>query len=106
MLADDSWLVVKVGEIRDRSTGIFRGFVPDNCALFRRLGLAYYNEITLINAAGTAPQRANRSMATRKMVKLHQNVLVFCKGDPLRAAERCGEPTGVDLHQDDAGPDA
>lgn len=105
MLADDSWLVVKIGEIRDRKTGVFRGFVPDNCALFARLGLAYYNEITLINAAGTAPQRANRSMATRKMVKLHQNVLVFCKGDPLRAAERMGDATGIDLHQDEA-PDA
>jgi hypothetical protein len=106
MMADDSWLVVKVGEIRDRATGIYRSFVPDNCALFTRLGLAYYNEIVLVNAAGTAPQRANRSMATRKMVKLHQNVLVFCKGDPLRAAERMGEPTGIDLHQDESPADA
>jgi hypothetical protein len=28
--------------------------------------------------------------ASRKMAKTHQNVLVFCKGDPRTAARKCG----------------
>ena len=81
MLADNSFMVVKVGEIRDKQTGEYRNFVGDNISLFKRIGFTYYNELTLVNAYGTAPQRANRMMKTRKMVKLHQNILVFYKGN-------------------------
>lgn len=81
MLADDAFLVIKVGEIRDKTTGIYRNFVGDNIAMFRRLGLAYYNEIILVNAIGTAAVRASNCMRTRKVCRVHQNVLVFYKGD-------------------------
>jgi hypothetical protein len=30
--------------------------------------------------------------ASRKMAKTHQNVLVFCKGDPREAARKCAIP--------------
>jgi len=36
----------------------------------------------LRNAYGTAMLRANLSMTYKKVVKVHQNVLVFVKGDP------------------------
>lgn len=81
MLGEDAFVVVKVCEIRDKKTGIYRNFVGDNIAMFRRLGLAYYNEIILCNAIGTAAVRANNCMRTRKVCKVHQNVLVFYKGD-------------------------
>lgn len=82
LLAPNRFLVVKVGEIRDRQTHEYRNFVGDNIALFReQLGLKYYNEFTLLSPAGTAQLRAARYMRTRKVVKLHQNVLVFFKGD-------------------------
>jgi len=46
----------------------------------------------LINSAGTLPLRAGKSMrATRKVGKMHQNILVFCKGDPSIAAKEIGE---------------
>lgn len=80
MMADNRFLVVKVAEIRDKKTGIYRNFIGDNIALFRKLGLHYYNEIILVNSVGTSALRANKAMATRKIVKLHQNVLVFYKG--------------------------
>lgn len=91
MLRGDSFLVIKIGEIRDKKTGIYRNFVGDNIAMFKRLGLAYYNELVLLNIFGTAPQRAGRSFNNRKMVKVHQNVLVFAKGSPNKAAEKCGD---------------
>lgn len=102
MLADDTFLVIKVGEIRDKKTGHFRSFVPDNVKMFTDIGFTYYNEIILVTAIGTAPFRANRSMTSRKVVKAHQNVLVFYKGDtknipnkfPKLNFEEAEEPDG------------
>ena len=41
----------------------------------------------LVDPIGTATIRANNSMRTRKVVKVHQNVLVFYKGDTKRIRE-------------------
>lgn len=81
MLRDDAFLVVKVGEIRDRNSGAFRNFVGDNIKTMLDIGFKYYNEIILYQSLGTAAIRANRMMQSRKIVKVHQNVLVFYKGD-------------------------
>lgn len=88
MLGEDAFVVVKICEIRDKKTGIYRNFVGDNIAMFRRFGLAYYNEIILCNAIGTAAVRANNCMRTRKVCKVHQNVLVFYKGDVNNIAKK------------------
>lgn len=82
MLARDRFFVVKVGEVRDKKTGEYRNFVGDTITIMKKIGLKYYDEFALINAVGTAPMRASNSFRTRKIVKLHQNVLVFFKGDP------------------------
>ena len=76
-----SFLVLKVGEIRDKKTGAYRGFVADNIKIMQEIGFKYYNEFTLINMVGTAQLRAQNGMRNRKVVKLHQNVLVFYKGN-------------------------
>lgn len=44
-------------------------------------GLTFYNEAILVNMATTAAIRSRRNMANRKLVRLHQNVLVFYKGE-------------------------
>ena len=41
--------------------------------------MKFYNEIILLNAIGSASVRANTAMKNRKVVKIHQNVLVFKK---------------------------
>jgi hypothetical protein len=41
----------------------------------------------LVTPVGTAPIRANVSMKTRKVMKTHQNVLVFYKGDLNKVQE-------------------
>lgn len=84
-LKDNRFLVVKVGEIRNKRTGVQRNFVGDNIRTFLDLGLHYYNEAVLVTAVGSLAIRAGRAMAaTRKLGKGHQNVLVFWKGDPER----------------------
>lgn len=81
LLADNSFLVVKVGEIRDKKTGQYRCFVADNIKMFEDIGFKFYNDIVLLNAIGTAPIRARGYMKHRKVAKLHQNILVFYKGN-------------------------
>ena len=81
MMKEDTFLVIKIGEIRNKKTGEYRSFVPDNARMFVDIGFKYYNEIILYTPAGTAPIRATQGMNTRKVTKTHQNVLVFYKGD-------------------------
>jgi len=91
MLAEDTFLAIKVGEIRDKKTGIYRNFVGDTITCMLNCGFAYYNELVLINSAGTLPRRAGRSMKSRKVGKMHQNVLVFFKGNPEHIAAKFPE---------------
>lgn len=88
MLDDDTFLVIKVGEIRDKKTGIYRNFVGDTITAMLKCGFKYYNEIILVTAVGTLPLRVNKSMQTRKVGKVHQNVLVFYKGDPKKISTK------------------
>jgi DNA modification methylase len=68
-----------VGEVRDKK-GNYIGFVPDTINAFRKCGMNYYNEGILLNAIGTASLRANKIFGSgKKLVKVHQNVLIFKK---------------------------
>lgn len=78
--------VIVIGEIRDPK-GVYRGFVPDIIRIMCDAGMHYYNELILVSPVGNAQLRAKRQMNTRKPVKLHQNVLVFFKGDPTKVSK-------------------
>ena len=67
-----------VAEFRDKK-GNYRGFVPDTIKAFTDCGMKFYNEAILINSFGSAPIRANGNMKSGKLVKVHQNILVFKK---------------------------
>lgn len=90
LLKNDSFACFVVGEVRDKK-GMYRGFVNDTIKAFEAAGLSYYNEIILLNVAGSLPIRAGKVFnASRKIGKTHQNVLVFVKGDPKVATALCG----------------
>lgn len=80
-LKPNRFAVVVVGDIRDKR-GYYYDFVGDIKRIFRAHGMGLYNEIILLDSIGTAPMRANRYMSRRKVVKRHQNILVFFNGDP------------------------
>lgn len=83
-LKENAFACVVVGEVRENHFG-YRNFVGDTVEALKKIGFVYYNEIILINAYGTAALRANRQFsASRKVIKVHQNVLVFVKGDPRK----------------------
>lgn len=67
-----------VGEVRDKN-GNYLGFVPDTIRAFQECGMKYYNEAILLNAVASASMRANGNMKSQKLVKIHQNVLIFRK---------------------------
>lgn len=67
-----------VGEVRDKN-GNYIGFVPDTINAFKKCEMHFYNEAILLNAITSAPMRANGNMKSQKLVKIHQNVLIFKK---------------------------
>lgn len=80
-LAPNRFAVVVVGNIRDKKTGGYYNFVGDVIRTFTENGMCLYNDMVLIDPVGSAGIRARPSMEHRKVVKVHQNVLVFYKGD-------------------------
>lgn len=81
-LKENRFAVIVVGDVRDKKTGAYYGFHLDIIQTMKSAGLHYYNECILIEQAGNAAIRAAGQMKHRKVVKTHQQVLVFYKGDP------------------------
>ena len=83
-LKNDRFAVVVVGDVRDKRTGCYYDFVGDVKRIFKEAGMPLYNEVVLIESGASTALRVTNCMKTRKMVKCHQNVLVFYKGDPRK----------------------
>ena len=80
-LKNNRFAVFVVGDIRN-SKGEYRDFIGSTKQIFKDNGLCLYNENILLEQYGTAPMRAGKIFeAKRKNIKVHQNVLVFYKGD-------------------------
>jgi len=106
LLKENRFACIVVGEYREKKTKAYVDFVGTTVQAFRDAGLEYHNEIVLLNALGTAPFRAGGYFDNdRKVAKTHQNVLVFYKGDSIKATEYCGKVVGVDLKNNDDRPD-
>jgi len=78
LLKSNGYACFVVGEVRDKH-GNYIGFVPDTINAFKKCGMNFYNEAILLNAIASASMRANGNMKTQKLVKVHQNVLIFKK---------------------------
>lgn len=90
-LRDNRFAAWVVGNYRE--DGIMHDLVGDTVRAFTDAGLSYYNDIILVNSVGSGAMRTNGTFirGNRKIVKMHQNVLVFVKGDPALAAANCGD---------------
>jgi DNA modification methylase len=90
LLKPDRFACIVVGDFRDKK-GFYRNFVSDTIAAMQSAGARLYNEAILVTAVGSLSIRAGRQFAAgRKLGKTHQQVLVFCKGDPAKATQACG----------------
>ena len=90
LLKHDRFACFVVGEVRDKK-GNYYNFVGDTIEAFRTAGLEFYNEAILVTPVGTVGMQTSRNFPIgRKLGKVHQNILVFVKGDGKKAAEACG----------------
>ena len=80
-LKPNRFAVIVMSNVRDK-----RGFYLDICEEIKRTmsecGAGLYNEIILLNQAASAPLRAAQIFRNRKVARVHQEVLVFFKGNP------------------------
>lgn len=92
-LAENRFAAFVVSNMRDTTTGFYRDFTGVTQRAFEAAGCRLYNECVLLNSLGSAPARAAKQFnGGRKLVRCHQEVLVFCKGDPWFAAQACRWP--------------
>lgn len=89
-LRENRFACFVVTELRKKDGG-YKGFVSDTINIFKKAGFVFYNDIVLVNACSSAAIRTGRQFdKSRKVGKIHQNVLVFVKGDPREATKLCG----------------
>ena len=86
-LKDNRFAVIVASDVRDQKTGYYYPFLSDIKNIFEKNGMGLYNEIILADPLTTAGIRARKIFRTRKVVKVHQNVLVFYKGDVNKIKE-------------------
>lgn len=80
-LKKNAFAVIVIGEVRGKD-GNYYNFVGDTITAFLDAGLKYYNENILINSYASAAMRATKQFnGSRKNAKVHQNILMFSKGD-------------------------
>jgi DNA modification methylase len=81
-LKQNRFAVIVVGDIRDKQSGFYYDLCGDIKNIFKDNGMKLYNEIILIETGASTALRAARYMESRKVAKMHQNILVFYKGNP------------------------
>lgn len=102
-LKKDRFAVFVVGDVRDKK-GFYRNLIDYTKQCFNGNGLLTYNELILVEQIGTAAMRARKTfLAGRKVVKVHQNVLVFYKGDPKNIKSNYKEIDVSDFEIGDEG---
>lgn len=90
-LKNNRFAIVTISDVRDKN-GAYRDLTGETKRAFAEEGLIFYNDIILINTLGSGAMRARKQMnGSRKVVRSHQNVLVFFKGDQKDIKKEFGE---------------
>lgn len=88
-LRENRFACFVVTELRKKDGG-YKGFVSDTISMFKKAGFVFYNDIVLVNSCSSAAIRTGKQFdQSRKVGKIHQNVLVFVKGDAREATKLC-----------------
>ncbi len=91
LLRPNRFAAMVIGDVRGPD-GFYAGLPWHLISAFEAAGARLLNEFILVTAVGSLPIRAGRAFAaTRKAGKTHQQLLVFCNGDPAEAAKAVGE---------------
>lgn len=78
-----------VGDIRDKK-GFYRSLPALTTECFEAAGCHLYNEALLVTAVGSLPLRIHAQFTkSRKLGRTHQSILIYVKGDPVKASAAC-----------------
>ena len=93
-LKNNRFFVVVVSEVREQSTtgnykiGKYKGLVWKTIRACEEAGLHFYNDMILFNSQHQASRVVDAYFErNRKIASVHQNILVFVKGNPDLATE-------------------
>jgi DNA modification methylase len=93
-LKNNRFFVVVVSEVREQSItgsykiGKYKGLVWKTIEACENAGLHFYNDMILFNSQHTASRIVDTYFnRNRKIASVHQNILVFVKGNPDLATE-------------------
>lgn len=92
LLAPDRFAAVVVGNYRRGPQGLLADLRRLTADAMAEVGCELYNAGILLTVCGSAAMRAHLSFRRRKFPQVHQEVLVFLKGDAGRAAAALGLP--------------
>lgn len=81
ILKDNRFAVIVVGNIRDKQ-GFYYNFINDIINIFNKNGMFLLNELILKEPVSSRRFSVRGMFKSRKIVKIHQNILVFYKGNP------------------------
>lgn len=100
-LKNNRFAVIVIGNIRHAKSGHVRSLTRLTEDAMAAGGCALYNEAYLLNSAGTAALRVRKQFdASRKIVRTHQPVLTFVRGDARKACEELNESPYYKRQQD------
>lgn len=85
-LKEDRFAVIVTSEVRNKK-GEYINLVGKTISIMKNAGYIFYNDLILKNQIGNVRLRARRFMNSRKVSRIHQNVLVFYKGNPKNIKE-------------------
>lgn len=83
LLKDNRFFCIVIGDVRDKDRTInwYRNLIGITKQYVIESGLHLYNDIILLDNIGSSAMRVEQAFTKRKLVKIHQNVLVFYKGN-------------------------
>ncbi len=98
-LKPNRFAVIVASDIRNKKHGGYYDFIPDIKKTFVNAGCILYNEMILLNPVGSAAMRARKNFAQRKVTRIHQEILVFYKGDPKEIKNLFGEIEVAEINE-------
>ena len=100
-LKNNRFAIVTISDVRDKK-GFYRDLTGVTKRAFESAGVMFYNDIVLINVLGSGAMRARKQMNSgRKVIRSHQSVLVFFKGDPKTIKHEFGDLAALENLEDD-----
>ena len=101
-LRPDRFAIWVIGDVRQPQTLDWARLPARTIESFELAGCTYRNEMILVSPIGNRGAMCKNPFDRRRTITMaHEKVLVFCKGDPARAAAAIGEVEILEPEQDD-----